>query len=489
MLNEEIIRKLKLTGYNRESIEHHIENNNILFENYKDKTLNHSILLNCKIKSTIFDNASATGSFFRKCAIIDCSIVQTDFEFCNFYDSYFKSNSKVIASFNNSNFVNTTFEDINFEFCTFTSALFEDCTFKNAKIENSTLENAIFKNCIFINMDMSNMNMDYVELINPKMRNVTLPLAQIPYMFGGLKYILSTNDNISLASQNNKNISVLEFKEKIIPLLIDFWNCSKNDKAEYYFPLSNVYIANGDYNNAISNLREGLKNAVVHHDFRIIKFYCKLISKGELFNSSTLYNFYNLIKRFGTTNGNVKQGEVQSFIRNIGEIESALFSSCNKAKLFLRFKTNLSSNNDVEIGALLGKLFSFSKMKHSVKPNSIEISLTENSPIMVSIQVSGEAENIIVLIDCFLQIANIPDDTINSLNIKPICNLTRHSIISPVSKEKDDVINVCRSYNIHMFLMEYYIENCEDFLPKTAKTFCFFNNTDANIWNNHQEIK
>ena len=308
-------------------------------------------------------------------------------------------------------------------------------------------------------------------------------------MFGGLQYILSTNDNISLASQNNKNISVLEFKEKIIPLLIDFWNCSKNDKAEYYFPLSNVYIANGDYNNAISNLREGLKNAVVQHDFRIIKFYCKLISKGELFNSSTLYNFYNLIKRFGTTNGNVKQGEVQSFIRNIGEIESALFSSCNKAKLFLRFKTNLSSNNDVEIGALLGKLFSFSKMKHSVKPNSIEISLTENSPIMVSIQVSGEAENIIVLIDCFLQIANIPDDTINSLNIKPIYNLTRHSIISPVSKEKEDVINVCRTYNIHMFLMEYYIENCEDFLPKTAKTFCFFNNTSANIWNNHREIK
>ncbi len=488
MRNEEIINKLKQIGYDRNNKEYHIENNVICNENYKDKTLNHSILLNCTIETVVFDNASATGSIFKECQFLKCSIVQTDFEFCNFYNSVFKSKSKIIASFNNSNFINTTFENNNFEFCTFTGVLFENCMFSNVKIKNCTLENAIFKNCTFENMDMSDMNMDYVEVDNPTMKNVVLPLAQIPYMFGCLQYILSTHDKISIASQSKSNISISKYKEDIIPLLVDFWNNNKINEPEYYFPLSNVFIANGNYNNAVLNLRDGLKNAVIQHDFRIIKFYCKLISRSNLFDSSALFNFYNIIKRFGTMNGNVSLPEMQSFIRNIGDIEGALFSSNNNGKLFLRFRTNLSTNDTNEIGIIIGKLFSFSKMKNSIKPNTIEISLTENSPLMISLQVNGSQENIVTLINSFLTIAKLPESQMHSLNIQPLNNLVGESQYTLVTEEANTIINICNQYNVHLFLVEYCIENCNEILPKNARTYCYFNDIDANNWKNHKML-
>lgn len=482
MLNEEVIKQLRRLGYDRQNKEYYIQNDVICNKNCKDKTLNHSILSNCKMEAIIFDNASATGSIFRACKLIDCSIVQTDFEFCNFYDSYFKSHSKIIASFNNSNFINTVFEDINFEFCTFTGALFENCIFKSVKISDSTLENAIFKNCIFSNMDLCNLNMDFVEVDDPKMENVLLSLSQIPYMFGCLQYIFSTNDNVRIGSQNGPNISISEYKDNVMPLLIEFWENNKSEDAEYYFPLANVYITSGDYNNAVTNLRNGLKNAVVQHDFRIIKFYCKLISRSGLFNSSALYNFYNIIKRFGTSNGNGSLPDTRSFIRNIGEIEAALFSSHKEGKAFLRFRTNLSTEDTDRVGIILGKIFSLSKMKRSFHSNRVEMSLTENSPLMISLQINGDAENIVILVNSFLLIARLPESQAISLSIRSLCAPTDQSALMALKGEASEILTLCSQYDIKLFLVEYYMENCAEILPKDAKTYYYFNDMDANHW-------
>ena len=482
MQNDEILKELKRLGYDRKNNEYYIQNNAICNKSYKDKVLNHSILSNCRMEAIIFDNASATGSIFRACEFIDCSIVQTDFEFCNFYDSYFRSYSKIIASFNNSNFINTIFEDINFEFCTFTGALFENCIFRNVYIADSTLENAKFNNCVFQNMDLCNLNMDFVEVNDPEMEDVILSLSQIPYMFGCLQYIFSTNDNVRIGSQDGAGISVSDYKNNIIPLLIQFWETNKFEDPEYYFPLANVYIANGDYNNAVTNLRSGLKNAVVQHDFRIIKFYCKLISRSGLFNSSALYKFYNIIKRFGTSNGSGNLPDMQSFIRNIGEIEAALFASHKEGKIFLRFKTDLSTEDTDKIGIILGKIFSLSKMKHALYPNRVETSLTENSPLMISLQISGVPENIVALLNSFLLIAQLPANKIVSLNIRSLYAPEDQSYLITLTEKTNELLTICSQYNIELFLMEYYLENCAELLPQDAKTFYYFNDLDANYW-------
>ncbi len=484
MDNKDFEIALKEIGYDRKNKDYHIENDTLCNESYKDQTLNHSILLKCIIENVDFDNASATGSIFRRCKFLNCSIVQTDFEYCSFYDCRLKSTSKTIASFNNTNFIHTVFEDIDFEFCTFTGTLFEYCTFRNVGIVNSTLENAVFKNCCFRDMDLGDLNMDFVEIENAKMENVKLPLAQIPYMFGCLQYIFSTHHNIAISSQAGNVISIEEYKEHVIPLLIEYWEDRKFKEAEYFFPLSNVYIAKGDYNNAVVNLRDGLKNAVIEHDFRLIKFYCKLISKSGLFKSSALYNFYNIIKRFGTTNGNISLPEMQNFIRNIGEIENALFSSHNVGRLFLRFRSNLSTDNAEKIGAILCNIFSFSKMNHTVCPNTVEMTLTENSPLMISLQINGDAENLVALMNAFLIIANLSQDQTYSLPLRSSYIVKNKSQFIETTEEAYSILNICKEYKVELFLMEYFIENCSEILSESAKTYYYFNNVDANFWEN-----
>lgn len=484
--SKRISKKLKRIGYDRGNREYRIQNGIPLKENFKDKTLNHSIISNCKVKSE-FDNASATGSIFKKCEFEDCSINQTDFEFCSFSDSRFIASHRAIASFNNSNFVNTTFKDINFEFCTFTGALFEDCVFKDVKIENSTLENAIFKNCNFSNVDLFNANTDFIELDDPKMDNVTLSLSQIPYMFGGLEYFFSTDDNVMAGSQNGGAVCTSEYKNHVIPLLLKFWEMNKATEAEYYFPLANVYLANKDYNRAVTNLRFGLKDAVNHHDFRMIKFYCKLISRSRLFDSSALYNFYNLIKRFGTSNENFSLSDSRSFVRNIGEIESVLFASYKKGKLFLRLRTNLSMADADKIGMILGKIFSFSKMRRAVSPNQVEMTLTENSPLIISLHIDGAAENVVMLLNSFLGIAGLTESQAAALSIRSLCSLEEGARLAAfLAEEADEILAVCCRYDIKLSLMEYCIENCKEILPEAAKTYYYFNDMGANYWQGRQ---
>lgn len=482
--SKQISKKLKHIGYDRGNREYRIQNSIPLKENFKDKTLNHSIISNCKVKSE-FDNASVTGSIFKKCEFEDCSINQTDFEFCSFSDSRFTASQRAIASFNNSNFINTAFENINFEFCTFTGALFENCVFKDVKIENSTFENAIFKNCSFTNVKLFNANTDFIELDDPKMENATLSLSQIPYMFGGLEYFFSTSDHVMAGSQNGGVVGTSEYKNRVIPLLVKFWEMNKSTEAEYYFPLANVYLASKDYNRAVTNLRLGLKDAVIQHDFRMIKFYCKLISRSRLFDSSALYNFYNLIKRFGTSNENFSLSDSRSFIRNIGEIESVLFASYKKGKLFLRLRTNLSMVDADKIGLILGKIFSFSKMRRAVSPNQVEMTLTENSPLIISLHIDGTAENVVMLLNSFLSIAGLTESQAAALSVYSLCSLEESAQMAAfLAEEADEILGVCCRYDIKLFLMEYCIENCREILPEAAKTYCYFNNMDANHWQN-----
>lgn len=208
-----------------------------------------------------------------------------------------------------------------------------------------------------------------------------------------------------------------------------------------------------------------------------------------MFNSSALYNFYNLIKRFGTSNENSSLPDTQSFIRNIGEIESVLFASYKKGKLFLRLRTNLSMADADKIGMVLGKIFSFSKMRRAISPNQVEMTLTENSPLMISLHIDGDAENIVILLNSFLGIVELPESQAALLNVRSLCGLGESAqLTASLAEEADEILAVCYQYDIKLYLMEYCIENCRELLPEATKTCYYFNNMDANSWQGRQMV-
>lgn len=489
MMIDDLEIKLRQMGYNRENEKYEIEDGILIPKNYNGKVLNHSFLEDCKLIEIEFDNASATGSIYRNCNFNKCSIVQTDFEYCEFYKCNFISEPEIhlISSFNNSSFIETEFNSVFFEFCTFTGAVFQKCTFRDITIKDSTMENAIFNECTFINVNFSDLNMDYVQFERPKMENVILPFSQIPYMFGCLQYLQETNDAVYVGSSDTNIMSKEKYLDEAIPVLTQYWKIQKDTEAEYFFPLSNIYILQKNYIDAVECLKLGIISAIIHQDFRIIKYYCRLISESNMFDYHSLHRFFELIKHLGTSKNSTRP-ENRTFIRNIGEIESMLFSTYKKGSLFLNIRTNLTTQDSVKIGQIVEKVFSITKMNFLPVPNNTELTLSENSPLLISLNVFGESENIVNILYAFFKIAGIEEDDVcyqaeknRTLWIEKFELMDNY-----MSKQIRDLTDICELHNISFSLEEYYICNCEKFTDKKIKTYYYSNNKNILNWRNYQ---
>lgn len=363
------------------------------------KSINHTILRHTKIEHTNFDQASITGSIFEGCHFEHCSMDQTDFEYCEFTGGLFTGEKPIISSFNNSNFVGVTFDHSVFESSTLTGTYFEDCFFNGVTIKYTTMENANFKNCTFQDMNLRNLNMDYVELEKPVMRHVILPISQIAHMFGALQYCLETTDEVFVSQGVGQSISAQKFAVEILPVLKQHFI-----EAEEWFPLCNICLALGEIEEAIPYLKRGLTEVVSRHDYRMIKFYCRLISYSKSFSAHSLQGFYHLICRLNQGDNQVK--ELRNFVRNIGEIKELLFKN-TRPTLHISFITNLTSVDTEKLGVLINKLFSIAKLKKSSAENDVEFLLTENSPIIIEAQICGETESLQQVLATFVVLSNL----------------------------------------------------------------------------------
>ena len=153
----------------------------------------------------------------------------------------------------------------------------------------------------------------------------------------------------------------------------------------------------------------------------------------------------------------------------------------------MRFKSNLSTDNAEKLGVILGKIFSFSKMKHTIHPNIVEMSLTENSPLMISIQITGDAENLVTLLNAFFVIVKLSQEQIISLTFQSPYIAKNKQQLATTIEDATTILHVCEEYKIELFLIEYFIENCAQLLSETAQTYYYFNNSDSNYWGNYKK--
>lgn len=449
-------RKLRKYGYTRKATQLSILSNKpIIKKNFKDKSLNHTYLTNSNIENSNFDNAALTGSNFNNCNFVNCRMDMTDFEYCEFYRCSLMSKHTVGCSFNESNFLYTEFKDITFSCCSFSGSLFENCMFNNVKIELTTLENVIFRNCTFSNMDMKVLNFNFVEFDGLTMEDVVLPLEQIPYAIGMLKYCMSRPDKVTLGSDTITNLSILDYIDKVLPLLEEEFQYTKE-----YFPLANIYLAQAEYIKAFDALHSGLEDVIAKRDFRTLKFYCKLIVQSQKFSSMDLHGFYNQICRL-SPHGNDNNSLTRGYIRNIADIKNILFDSAKKSSMHITFLVEYASKSRKHMGELLLQMLGLSRMENFQFPNTSCIKISKNSPLFISIDVCGCVENIAYLLP---ELLSLSDGHCNNHQFK----------IDPVAFGEKDygqhraLINECRTsciqFGIVLTIVEYYLENCEDIL-------------------------
>ena len=465
-MSSKTLNKLKNYGYSRQDkpiIEH--ENRTFCKKNFKEKLLNHSIMEHTPIKECNFDLAAITGSIYRHCTFIDNSFQETDFEFCEFMECKFWNKEPISCSYNNSNFINTDFYDIEFDSCTFTNAYFENCHFIGGRISFSTLENAIFKDCFFKDMDLRYLNMDYIELNDPHMENVVLPMAQIPFMYGGLQYLNNTKDSVKISKGKINSITPKEYFSNVIPLMEQHFAETKQ-----YFPLANIHIALGRYDLALNALKEGLSISVENRDFRMLKYYCCLIAQSGCFKPGDLHMFYNNICRL-SPQGKENLNEQRNFVRHIGEIKSILFSSNPLPNLNITFRTNIVSQNISELSKVLEALFTITKTNIGYGGNQIEMLVSENSPLIIELKINGTEKALIALLSAFIKLTNEEQNALISL---PTGGLDS-SFTNKLYVLTDEYCTKIKELSVSLCLLEYYLENFTEY-SFNNKTCYYYNN-------------
>lgn len=341
-----IIQESNETIYNKgSSVLAEYSNDVSIEEDFSSQNINHTILKASKIIRCNFNKASLTGSIFNECEFIDCSMNVPDLEYCRFYDGKFQSSTRrrFVASINNSTFIRTHFTKVSFYGCSFAESYFEECIFDMTKLEYSALENAVYRCCDFIGMNFNHSNLQFSEWEDNTFSKCIMSIHQPTYMIGGLEICSVEDPGVQFVSSDKRMYSSKEYIENILPLLL-----SEYTEREEYFPAANIYIYQKNYVEAIRILKKGLIQAISYRDFRMLKFYCKLIVHAKVFNSHTLYDFYHSICRL-LPQGQNNNAEMHIYMRNIGEIKSILFQSSKRPSLYISFITNIFSKMPIKL--------------------------------------------------------------------------------------------------------------------------------------------
>lgn len=484
MATKDALKKLRTLGYDRsEEYEDPIQygketpKKKIKYrDNCSEKTINHTILEHHTLRECNYAKACVTGSIFRFCKFVDCSLYQADFEFCEFYDCEFQCEAVLGASFNNSSFINTKFIGVNFQSCTFTGALFQTCLFDRGQISVCTLENALFRDCDFEGIDYRNLNMDYIELDTPHMNDAVLPLDQIPFMFGALQYLMTTKDAVSISEGNKGRMTPTRFFEKVVPLL-----CTHFEKSKQFFPLANIYYAIGDNKKANKAIKDGLITCMAIRDFRMLKYFCKLIAYSGVYQPSALHNLYNnyICRLYPQNSANL---DIPNYAHHILEIKSLLFGTAKRASIRVAMKTDILLSDNHKLGKLFESIFSLGKLQGIFQSNDIEAVLQQNSPLIITVRVSGDEAQLYSLLQAYLTLGGIClEDQIQLPVVSqyhqslPVHTNYRHELFSLSQAHRQELLDC----SVHVTILEYYVDNFRMFSSSNDSYYYFNGNAIA----------
>ena len=474
MSKKNVLSKLHELGYDRaENAIEAIPGKILTRKDFSGKMLNHTIMEHITFLECNFDEASITGSIFRHCKFINCSLYQADLEFCEFYSCSFESKEPIVSSFNESSFMDTEFHQIHFHSCTFTSTLFQKSAFYGVNITVSTMENALFRECFFCKMDLRLLNMDYIELDHPHMEDVVLPLDQVPFIFGAMPYLKDTKDSVKISKGEHGTMAVGSFFKKVVPLL-----CTHFRESGQFFPLANIYYSTEQTDCGYEAITQGLIASIAIRDFRMIKYYCKLIAYTGVFCSSALHNLYhNYICRLYPQNS--ESLDVPNYARHIMEIKALLFNSDRKASFFLTLGTNIRLFENWKLGNLLKSIFSLAKYNGAVQDNDIEVSLRQNSPLQLTIQLSGNEEQLAAILLAYLRLVGTDESELRSLPVvsQRYAALPMHTDLEhELEKLVQEYRKSFQEQGILLTMREYYVRHFQQLCDSSEPVYYFNSN-------------
>lgn len=296
---------------------------------------------NCCFPTPIV-RTNISGSRFEKCTFEKINLENSNLQFSNLQECRFDSNN-----INGSNFGSCYMESVVFDNNTFIGSNFLRTQFKNCHILggdmlSSSLEFAEFENTCFQDLRLANLSMEYSEFNHVKMKDVILPFAQLPFIFGGLDYIMSTKDSITISADMDEiqSISVDEYINTFEDWKIFF------QERELYFPLANILLAQGKKEEALETILTGILMMINHADYRMLKYLCKLAATHQ---SVTITECKMLYSRINELISLMHQDPAQrySYELHMNDIKNILVENPKcESRMYLSIQTNIMTDEE-----------------------------------------------------------------------------------------------------------------------------------------------
>ncbi len=361
---------------------------------FQKLSLKRGIFKSLKYENCEFVNDAFAGSIMKNIKLFDCIICGSGLTDCNFHKIEIKTSNVVNKTHSGNNFslsslVNCTLSNNTFDSSGFLHVLFQSCRFNKTVFQSCTLEGSKFLDCDINELNLSKSNVEFIEFLNCNCKRLSFPLYQFAYVIGMADLIREFEKNIFLQT-TEKTINILEYKKILNNLLILYW-----DKGDF-FPMCNINISLGNFDEARSNLLAGVSKAINELDFRTIKYFCILSKRYKILTENVRNKVLETIENHISTN-NIPNELLNNYIANIGEIKTILEEAGpDNVALSLNIKTNISKNNPngVKYVNSLCNEINEELSQNDYGQSGFNIQLSNHSPFEIIVQVIATAGSI-----------------------------------------------------------------------------------------------
>lgn len=270
--------------------------NGVRFEktDWSSKNMRRIYFSDCDFYNVNFKSAGFTGSIFKNCkftgGILDAAI----FDECLFFNCNFSGYTLKSTSFCKSEFIECIMNSMSLDACFFTDVIFNEFEFNKCDISDIIWENAKFLKCLFKDTLLQKLNFEFTYFANNHFDHSSIPFASIPFVFGGIEYILNTEDEVYIktihpAYEDNK-MSKMQYID-LLPDLLLFYKKTLN-----YFPLANIYLGIGKIQDGIEAIKNGLEFWFNLHNYKIMYYLCELANVYD-FSIENRKKIYEIIEK------------------------------------------------------------------------------------------------------------------------------------------------------------------------------------------------
>lgn len=345
--------------------------------------VSHNYFSDCIFDTSSLDSVAGTGSIFTNVKFLNTNIENAGFSNGTMDNCYFENCTLNNSNFSNSYICNTTWKDCDLKGLNISASYLINCKFSGTLTKPGNLNETHFESVELNDIRFTNLNLEYALFENIKTHNTILPFSQIPYIFGGIDYLLNTNDNVRISSHINQRESISTSEYIAVLSDMEVFYSYKNE----LFPLANILLSLDRKDEALYAALCGIVLSIKENDYRMCKNFAKLLTFKEFFSAEQLNSLYKEIETRISIK-DLSEAEFFQYNKYIFDIRSLLTDNPNNKTITLSLKTNIE-NTDSKAASLLIDMIDHFTHLDGVNLTQPRITISHNSPLLLAVTISG----------------------------------------------------------------------------------------------------